>query len=306
MPLPLVYHADYVSPLPPKHRFPMPKFGKIYDWLIKDGIAGIDQFHTPQRAGSEWLELVHDRSYVSAYLEGHLSPEEMRRIGFPWSRALVQRTCTAIGGSILTAELALAHGLACNTAGGTHHAYSNFGSGYCIFNDMAIAARYVQYTQSINKVLIVDLDVHQGDGTASIFANDPSVTTFSIHCEKNFPFRKQRSDLDIGLSVGTQDDTYLDVLTYHMNAILDECRPQFVIYDAGVDPHEDDRLGKLCLSDNGLYRRDTIVLESCLSRDIPVAGVVGGGYDNDVDLLARRHTSLHRAAATMFDMFNLS
>lgn len=300
MSLPIVFHPDFVSPLPPEHRFPMPKFGKIYEVLLRDGVAGLDQFHVPEAAGFDRLTLVHVPAYVEQVMNAAMDSRAMRRIGLPWSPALVQRTCTAVGGTILTAELALTHGIACSTAGGTHHAHTGFGSGFCIFNDLAVAARVMQREANVERVLIVDLDVHQGDGTAAIFADDDSVFTLSVHCEKNFPFRKQPSDLDIALPVGLADDAYLAVLAQHLPRLLETVQPDLVLYDAGVDPHKDDLLGKLALSDAGLSARDRYVLAACADRSIPVACVVGGGYANDRDLLARRHTLLHRAATDLF------
>ncbi len=194
MNLPIVYHPNYVTPLPEGHRFPMPKFGKLYELLLSDRLATPQQFHTPKLPPREWLELVHTSEYVQAYLQGTLDPKAQRRIGLPWSPALVNRTCTAVGGTILTAQLALTHGLACNTAGGTHHAFPNYGSGFCIFNDLAIASRVLQKLGLVQTILIIDLDVHQGDGTAFIFQDDSSVFTFSMHCEVNFPGTKQKSD----------------------------------------------------------------------------------------------------------------
>lgn len=283
----------------------------IYESLIKDGIATVDQFHIPELVQREWLTLVHNPSYVDAYLNGTLDPKAMRRIGFPWSRTLVNRTCIAIGGTILAAKLALTYGLACSTAGGTHHAHVDFGSGYCIFNDLAVAARYVQACgatklgsdKPIERILIIDLDVHQGDGTAAIFKDDPSIFTFSVHCEKNFPFRKQKSDLDVGMAVGTGDVNYLAEIELHLPRLLDHVQPELVFYDAGVDPHIDDKLGKLSLTDGGLRRRDTLVLDSCLKRMIPVATVVGGGYSDNIENLARRHTILHNVASHLFDKY---
>lgn len=309
--LPIVYHPDYIARLPDAHRFPMPKFAKIYEVLVKDGIATVDQFHIPEIAQREWITLVHSPSYVDAYLTGTLDPKAMRRIGFPWSQTLVKRTCTAIGGTILTAQLALTHGLACSTAGGTHHAHVDFGSGFCIFNDIAVAARYVQASGAtklgrdkiVERILIVDLDVHQGDGTAAIFKDDPSVFTFSAHCEKNFPFRKQESDLDIGMAVNTADALYLATLQSYLPNLLDDLQPDLVFYDAGVDPHVSDRLGKLALTDIGLKERDEFVLESCLQRGIPVATVVGGGYGDNIEVLARRHAILHGVASKLFDQY---
>ena len=311
MPLPLVYHPDYVTPLPDGHRFPMPKFGAIYKRLVADGIASIDHFRVPVVAQREWLTLVHEPDYVTSYLNGTLDQKAMRRIGFPWSPALVNRTITAVGGTVCTAQLALTVGLACNTAGGTHHAHPDFGSGYCIFNDIAVAARYVieaslpQFNgeKAVERVLIIDLDVHQGDGTAAIFKDDPSIFTFSVHCDKNFPFRKQKSDLDIGLPVDAGDVEYMGVLHEHVPPLLDDWQPHLVLYDAGVDPHETDRLGKLNLSDEGLASRDLFVLKSCAQRGIPVATVVGGGYDNDIDALGRRHSIVFKEAQRVFDTY---
>ena len=297
MSLPIVYHPDYVTPWPDGHRFPMPKFGLIYRQLLQSGLAGLEQFHLPQPADVATLSLAHSPAYISAYRQGRLEPKAMRRIGLPWSRALVTRTCTAVGGSILTARLALEHGLACNTAGGTHHAHADFGSGYCVFNDLAVTARVLQQTAEVKRVLIVDLDVHQGDGTAAIFADDPSVFTFSIHCQQNFPFRKQVSDLDVGLPAGLADEAYLAQLRARLPAVLATHRPDLVLLDAGVDPHRDDRLGKLALTDQGLLCRDRSVFDCCLARGIPVAAVVGGGYHEDVELLASRHCLMVRAAS---------
>lgn len=310
MSIPLVYHPDYVTPLPPEHRFPMPKFGRVYEHLVTNGIASLDQFHCPEIADRSMLTLAHTADFVDSYLSGTIDAKAMRRIGFPWSPALVNRTCAAIGGTILTARLALAHGLACNVAGGTHHSYADFGSGYCIFNDLAIAARVVQEEGLAKRVLIVDLDVHQGDGTASIFQHDESVFTFSMHCGKNFPFRKQVSDLDIALPVDSGDTLYLAELATHLGPLLDPIderrRPDLVLYDAGVDPHVADRLGKLALTSEGLAQRDQFVLESCAKRGIPVASVLGGGYSNDINELARRHSSLYRAADAAYTQYSSS
>ena len=299
--LPIVYHPDHVAPLPPGHRFPMAKFGRLYDILVADGVAAPHQFHCAEPATPALLALAHDPAYVDAYLTGAIDPRAMRRIGFPWDARLVQRTRLALAGTVLAAELALVHGLACSTAGGTHHAYYDFGSGYCIFNDLAVAARSLVSRGLARRVLIVDLDVHQGDGTASILHGDASVFTFSMHCEANFPFRKQASDLDVGLPVGMEDDAYLRTLAEHLPDLLAQVRPDIVLYDAGVDPHKDDLLGKLALSDAGLYRRDQYVLHTCLRRGVPVACVIGGGYSRDIDALARRHSLLHRAATEMME-----
>lgn len=300
MTLPIVYHPDHVAPLPAGHRFPMAKFGAVYAWLVRDGIASLDQFSFPQPATHADVALCHDVAYMRAYCEGMLDARAMRRIGFPWSEQLVRRTLTALGSTILTAELALQHGLACSTAGGTHHAFYDFGSGYCIFNDLAVAARSLASRGLVERVLIVDLDVHQGDGTASILRDDADLVTFSMHCEDNFPFHKQQSDLDVALPAGVEDDAYLASLAHWLPDLLTQVRPNLVLYDAGVDPHRDDALGKLALSDAGLLRRDLFVLENCVRRGIPVATVIGGGYSKDIDALAWRHTLVHRAASDVW------
>ncbi|MGB3613712.1 MAG: histone deacetylase, partial [Elainellaceae cyanobacterium] len=192
------------------------------------------------------------------------------------------------------------YGMACNTVGGTHHAYADFGSGFCIFNDLAIAARVVQQLDLAQQILIVDLDVHQGDGTAHIFQEDPSVFTFSMHCEVNFPSRKQRSDRDVPLPEGLEDDAYLQILAAHLPDLLTQVNPDLVIYDAGVDSHIGDRLGKLALTDAGIFRRDMQVLGTCAAAGYPLACVIGGGYSKDFEALAYRHSLLHRAASEVF------
>ena len=305
MDLPIIYHEDYVAPLPPDHRFPMAKFRMLYQMLLAEGVADKSQFHAPELPPQEWIELVHDHRYVQAYCNGTLDAKAQRRIGLPWSRALVNRTCTAVAGTVLTAKLALDCGLACNTAGGTHHAFPNYGSGFCIFNDLAIACRVLQKIGLVRKVLIVDLDVHQGDGTAVIFQDDSSVFTFSMHCEVNFPGTKQKSDLDVPLSVGMEDDEYLQTLDNFLPDLLSNVKPDLVLYDAGVDPHHGDKLGKLALTDTGLFRREMQVLMACLAGGYPVACVIGGGYSDDTKGLVYRHSLLHRAASHVYRQYRL-
>ncbi|HEY9647959.1 MAG TPA: histone deacetylase [Chroococcidiopsis sp.] len=305
MDLPLVYHPDYVAPLPPGHRFPMAKFSQLHDMLMADGVATPSQFHRPTLPPDEWFERVHTPDYVWQYRHGALDPKAQRRIGLPWSPALANRTCIAVGGTVLTAQLALQCGLACNTAGGTHHAFPSYGSGFCIFNDMAIAARVLQSMGLVKRLLIVDLDVHQGDGTAFIFQDDPSVFTFSMHCAVNFPGTKQTSDLDVPLPEGMEDDDYLQTLAQYLPDLLSEVQPDLVLYDAGVDPHLGDRLGKLALTDSGLYRREMQVLQTCVSLGYPVACVIGGGYADDLNALVYRHSLLHRAASEVFHHYRL-
>jgi len=283
----------------------MPKFGKLYELLLQDRLATPQQFHTPNPPPTEWIELVHTPEYVQAYCQGTLNPKAQRRIGLPWSPALAKRTCTALGGTILTAQLALTHGLACNTAGGTHHAFPSYGSGFCIFNDLAVAARVLQQLGVAQKILILDLDVHQGDGTAFIFQNDQSVFTFSMHCEVNFPGTKQKSDLDVPLPEGLDDDAYLQTLAKYLPDLLSGFQPDLILYDAGVDPHISDRLGKLALTDTGIYRREMQVLSTCVAAGYPVASVIGGGYAYDLDSLVYRHSLLHRAANEVYRQYRL-
>ena len=304
MNLPIVYHPDYVAPLPEAHRFPMPKFKLLHDWLLAQEIIQPRQVYQPELPPRELIELVHTPEYVEAYCNGTLEYKAQRRIGLPWSEALVTRTCTAVGGTILTAKLALEYGFACNTAGGTHHAFPSYGSGFCIFNDLAIAARVLKREKLVDKILIVDLDVHQGDGTAWIFRDDPSVFTFSMHCEANFPSRKQTSDLDVPLPVGLDDDGYLQILARYLPDLLSQVKPDLVLYDAGIDTHVGDRLGKLALSDLGIYRREMMVLSICGAAGYPVAAVIGGGYAKDMQSLVERHSLLHQAASQVYRRCN--
>ena len=297
MTLPVVFHPDYTVPLPPGHRFPIGKFGRIKDVLLEDGVIPSASFVEPTPASREWLTLAHDETYVDAVLTLALDRRAVRRLGLPLSDALVRRGRAAVGGTVLTGRLALEHGLACNTAGGSHHAFAGHGAGFCLFNDVAVAIRVLRAEGLIKRALVVDLDVHQGDGTAAIFQDEPEVFTFSLHCEANYPPSKETSDLDIGVPPGTGDDVYYSVLATHLPALLADHRPDIVFYNAGVDSHADDKLGRLALSDGGLAKRDRTVIETCREADLPTACVVGGGYADNLDRLARRHTSVHRAAA---------
>lgn len=296
MSLPVVYHPNYVTSLPDQHRFPMPKFKLLHELLLKDGIITPESTHQPEIASDDILRLVHTPDYVQNFCNGTLDPKIQRRIGLPWSEGLRKRTCTAVGGTLLTVKLALEYGICCNTAGGTHHAFPDYGSGFCIFNDLAIASRYLLASGLVKKILIVDLDVHQGDGNAFIFADDERVFTFSMHCEANFPYRKQKSDLDVPLPIGLDDDGYLQILARYLPDILTQVKPDIVLYDAGVDTHVSDRLGKLCLTDTGIYRREMQVISTCLAYRYPVAAVIGGGYSSNLQELVYRHSLLHRAA----------
>ncbi|MDI1366465.1 MAG: histone deacetylase [bacterium] len=294
---PIVHHPAFRAEMPAGHRFPMDKFARLAAVLEAEGLAGASGFYSPELVDVETLRLVHGEAYVRGVLEQSLDPDVVRRIGLPNSESVAVRARAATGGTLLAARLALAHGIACNTAGGSHHADADSGAGFCVFNDVAVAARRLLAEGAIGKALVVDLDVHQGDGTAKIFAGDPAVFTFSMHAEKNFPARKAASDLDIDLADGVGDAEYLRKLAEILPALLARERPDLVFFNAGVDPHADDKLGRLSLTDDGLARREAFVLGSCLEAGIPVTGVIGGGYDADIDRLARRHAILHRAAS---------
>lgn len=293
---PLVYHPAYSAPLPSSHRFPMAKFRLLHDHLHRLDLARPGQLHQPLPIPRRALELVHSRAYHEGFSQGSLPAQAQRRIGLPATTPLVRRTWLSVGGTVLTARLALEHGLACHLAGGTHHAFPDYGSGFCIFNDVAVAARLLLTEGAVTRLMVVDLDVHQGDGTAAIFTGDRRVFTLSAHAASNFPLRKQPSDHDLPLPDGLDDDGYLAAVGRVLPELLEQVRPELVLYNAGVDPHRDDRLGRLALSDTGLLLRDRMVLEACLRRGIAVATVIGGGYDA-LPALVARHSLVFRAAA---------
>ena len=283
----------------------MAKFKLLHQLLLDQGLIEREHIHMPLSIARRDLEEIHPRRYHETFSRDQLTRPEQRRIGLPATSALVQRTWLAVGGTLLTARLALRHGLANHLAGGTHHAHPDFGSGFCIFNDCAVTARVLLQRGEVDRVLIVDLDVHQGDGSAACFQADERVTTFSVHAASNFPLRKVNSDFDIPLPDGTEDDDYLAAIGDQLPNVLDALNPQLVLFNAGVDPHRDDRLGRLDLSDDGLLMRDRLVLDACLRRTIPVATVIGGGYDS-LKPLVRRHAIVFRAAAEQARLFNLA
>jgi acetoin utilization deacetylase AcuC-like enzyme len=274
----------------------MAKFRLLHEHLRRQDLARPEQLHEPLPIPRRALELVHSRGYHEGYSRDRLTTAEQRRIGLPSTLPLVRRSWLAVGGTLLTARLALRHGLACHLAGGTHHAFPEYGSGFCIFNDVAVTARLLLAEGAVTRLMVVDLDVHQGDGTAAIFAAEPRVFTFSAHATSNFPLRKQTSDHDLPLADGLEDDDYLALLGGRLPELLEQVQPELVLYNAGVDPHRNDRLGHLALSDTGLLLRDRMVLELCLRRRIPVATVIGGGYDT-LPALVARHGLVFRAAA---------
>lgn len=295
--LPIIHHPGYSIDWPERHPFPMAKFGVLRRHLAATGFDARDavQWITPGPATSRTLLRTHTADYLQRFSLGEITSARRTPSGFPWSPALVERTLREVGGTLRTVDAALMHGLALNTAGGTHHAYADRASGYCLLNDLAVAAYHLLAEHGLTRVLIVDCDVHQGDGTAWIFRHEARVFTLSIHGAENFPFDKRDSDRDVALPRGTDDATYLDTLALELEQALDNVRPQFVLFDAGVDVHVDDRLGHFALTTDGIYRRDHHVLSRCLERGIPVAGVIGGGYDRDLAALADRHAQLFRA-----------
>jgi acetoin utilization deacetylase AcuC-like enzyme len=305
MHLPLVYHDDYSPPFPAQHRFPMEKFRLLRDHLVESGLSRDETLLRPELCPNEILALAHCPAYIERFASGGLAHEEQRRLGLPWSPALARRTIRAVGGSLLAAEQALQHGLACHLAGGTHHAHFDHPAGFCIFNDLAVISQYLLHSGKAQRVLIFDCDVHQGDGTARLLENTPQAITVSLHCEKNYPARKAVSDWDIPLPNGMGDADYLKVVDDTLNYLLPLYQPDIVLYDAGVDVHRDDALGYLNLSDGGIAARDEAVLNHCLGRDIPVVGLIGGGYDKDRHALARRHGILHHSAAKVWTQMGL-
>ncbi|AWN39261.1 histone deacetylase [Methylobacterium durans] len=293
---PIVYHPAYQASLPAGHRFPMGKYGRLAEILSARGLAPAG-FVTPEPAGAETLCLVHDRAYVEAVLASAVPREIEKAIGLPIDPGVTRRARASAGGTLAAARLALAHGLAGSAAGGSHHARRAQGAGFCVFNDVAVAARALQREGAIGRALVVDCDVHQGDGTADCLYACPDLFTLSIHAEKNYPARKIAGDLDIGLADGQSDAEYLAILAGRLPPLLDALRPDLVFYNAGVDPHRDDRLGRLALTDEGLAARDWLVVREARARGIPLVAVIGGGYGHDVDAIAARHALVFEAMA---------
>ncbi len=290
------YSDRYMVPLPATHPFPMSKYRLTRDRLLADGSLTYWHLIEPTLARDEDILLVHTPDYWLRCARGELTAAEVRRIGFPWSPALVRRSRAAVQGTVIAARNALRDGLASNLAGGTHHAFPDHGEGYCVLNDIAIAIRVLQRDGLAQRFVVVDCDVHQGNSTAAIFQNDASVFTFSMHGEKNFPLRKETSNLDLNLPDGIGDDEYLRLLTEHLPAILRAFQPDFVFYQAGVDPFERDRLGKLKLTLKGLRERDDYVIGTCRALGLPVATTMGGGYAQDIHDTVEAHANTVRAA----------
>ncbi|MCK6374313.1 MAG: histone deacetylase [Zoogloea sp.] len=295
----LFYADHFVLPLPPGHRFPMEKYSRLRERLLASGHFAADDFRVPDAATDTELLRAHDAGYVQRVVRGTLGHDEIRRIGFPWSEAMVERSRRSAGATLAACRAALADGCAANLAGGTHHAFRDRGEGFCVFNDAAVAALAMRAEGRVERVAIVDCDVHQGNGTASILANRADCFTFSIHGARNFPFDKETSDLDVELPDGTDDDAYLAALDDAL-ALVFRHQPDLVIYLAGADPFEDDRLGRLRLTKAGLAARDERVLGECRRRSLPVAIAMAGGYARQIDDTVEIHAATINTARRIF------
>ncbi|MGI9175262.1 MAG: histone deacetylase family protein [Rhodothermales bacterium] len=294
------YHEGYCVPLPPRHPFPMPKFPALYRLLLGEGLLRPEDVVAPRPA--DWADLltVHTPGYLSRLAGGTLGKQAERRMGLPWSEALVTRSRRAVQGTINAALMALEDGLAANLAGGTHHAFPDYGEGFCVLNDVAVAIRVLERSGWLRRALVIDLDVHQGNGTAAVFADDAAAFTFSMHGEKNFPFHKTTSSLDVGLPDGMEDAAYLDVLSHHLPDVLEAARPDLVFYLAGIDVMAGDRFGRIALSRQGLHARDGYVLESVGQAGLPLVLLLSGGYAKTPEKTAELHAVAHYEARRVY------
>jgi acetoin utilization deacetylase AcuC-like enzyme len=299
-PVYVLYSDHYVIDLPATHGFPIQKYRLIRERLLAEGTLAPGELVEPTLADPQDICLVHTREYWERFRTGALAPEAVRRLGLPWSEALVQRSRASVQGTITAARIAVREAIGINLAGGTHHAFPDHGEGYCILNDIPIAIRVLQRDAWMQRVAIIDCDVHQGNATAAIFADEPDVFTFSIHGAHNYPLHKVSGNLDIELPDGTGDDDYLHALQPAVSRILAEFRPGLIFYLAGADPHEDDRLGRLRLTHEGLRRRDELVLYACREAGVPVAITLGGGYGRNIDDTVETHCGTVRAARAVF------
>ncbi|HEK20131.1 MULTISPECIES: histone deacetylase family protein [unclassified Mucilaginibacter] len=298
--LKIAFDPIYVHPLPDGHRFPMLKYELIPEQLMHEGVVTDENFFSPEILDEETILLTHDADYWRQLRELTLPPKEQRRIGFPLNANLVERERRIARGTIDGCRFAAEFGIAFNIAGGTHHAGTNWGEGFCLLNDQAIAANYLLNNGLYQSILIIDLDVHQGNGTAQIFENKPRVFTFSIHGDKNFPFRKERSDLDIPLNDGTGDDEYLELLKKTLPGLIKRHRPDFVFYLSGVDVLSSDKLGKLSLSKEACKERDRFVLSQCRQNNIPVQVSMGGGYSPHIKDIVEAHCNTYKVATELY------
>ena len=298
--LKIAYHPIYKHPLPEGHRFPMEKYDLLPKQLLYEETCVEANFFEPAIPNDKYILAVHDAEYFYDLLNIKINPKEARKIGFPLSEDLVERERIIADGTMKACEYALQYGIAMNIAGGTHHAYSDHGEAFCMLNDQAIGARYLQTKKLAERVLIIDLDVHQGNGTAEIFKNDASVFTFSMHGESNYPFKKEKSDLDIPLKKGIEDDEYLSILIKTLPKLISKFKPDFIFYLSGVDVISTDKLGTLALTLEGCKNRDEIVLKTCLNHKIPVQCSMGGGYSPDIKTIIEAHANTFRLAQAIY------
>ena len=295
------YHPDYFVPLRPRHPFPMAKFPALHEIVLREGLIAPADVIAPREADWSDLLLVHTQSYLDALAAGQQSKQEERRMGLPWSPALVRRRRLAVQGTINAALMALHDGVAGNLAGGTHHAMPGHAEGFCVLNDVAVALRVAKRSGWIRRALVVDLDVHQGNGNAAFFADDPSVYTFSVHGAKNYPFRKPPSSCDVPLPDGTDDAAYLDTLRHHLPEVLAEAAPDLVVYLGGVDVLDGDRFGRLALTRDGLARRDRYVCDTVRAAELPLCLLLSGGYAETPAATADLHATMYREAVRAFE-----
>ncbi|WFF39128.1 histone deacetylase [Moraxella nasibovis] len=296
----VAHYPEFTLPLPDGHRFPMAKYELLPKKLIADGIAKPSQFFTPRMATVDEVLTTHTAEYWHALDSLTLSAKDCRKIGLPMSKELIDRERLVVGATIQCAKYALTDGIALSTSGGTHHAFADSGEGFCILNDVCVASNVLLKEGLAKRILILDLDVHQGNGNASIMEENASVFVMSMHGEKNYPYHKPKSDLDIGLADGVGDDEYLSLLKYHLPKVLDDLKPDFVFYQAGVDVLADDRLGRINLTMNGLYERERYVVETMYHRQIPMAVTMGGGYAPDIDVIVQGHSVVFGVAGEVF------
>jgi len=296
------YHSDrFAIPLPPRHRFPIQKYQGIREGLVRLGILSAPELEEAPLAERNVLGLVHTADYLGRLFSGALAEPELRRLGFPWSEELLMRSRASVGGTLAAARWALADGIGGNLAGGTHHAFADHGEGFCVFNDIAVAIRALQAERRISRALVVDLDVHQGNGTAQIFESESTVFTFSMHGANNFPFHKTRSSRDVALEDGTGDEAYLAALAEHLPQVLQLADPEIVFYQAGVDPLADDSLGRLALTAEGLRRRDELVCRKAREWQLPIVLTLGGGYAQPIEKSIEAHIATYQVAREVFD-----
>lgn len=296
----IAHCSEFALPLPEGHRFPMAKYELLPKKLLADGIATPEQFFVPKMASVDEILTTHTADYWHALDNLTLSPKDCRKIGLPMSKALIERERLVVGATIQCAKYTLTDGIALSTSGGTHHAFADGGEGFCILNDICVASNVLLKEGLAKRILILDLDVHQGNGNASIMADKPSVFVMSMHGEKNYPYHKPASDLDIALADGVGDEVYLTLLKHHLPKVLDEFKPDFVFYQAGVDVLADDRLGRINLTMNGLYERERFVVETMFHRQIPMSVVMGGGYAPDIGVIVAGHGAVFEVAKTIF------